>query len=326
MKTRSNFTMWSLAAICLMAAMLMGFGLYPGLSSRSKSGAALLKTESMSEAASSKFQELKGGEGRTRNSNRMTKEDAAAKAKAMAVRLIPLAAKSASGERPGPDDLAEIMAQLEDISHFNTHQMKILIGEISRSPDLDANGKAESCGFFLEMMARIDPVAALDLLSELQPLLKGQKIAVSVITLMETVADSQAPLAAEWLLQNTHLFENPMQLEAAKGRLLKGAAKDDPALAFTLMDQLKVTSPAQAMADIVRAAHTNEERLGLITAMRKKTGAMDDPAASEEFKSGMLSAMGAAMVRDSSTKTEAFIQSARLDEGEQAILLDARGK
>ncbi len=32
------------------------------------------------------------------------------------------------------------------------------------------------------------------------------------------------------------------------------------------------------------------------------------------------------MVRDPSTKTEEFIQSARLDEGERAILLDARGK
>ena len=323
MKTLRNPPLLALVAVAFIALVLVVFSLRrPGtIDSGSPGFKKSLRISNLSDQISGTKSSIR------RTSSKTAGAESAADAKGIAARLISLAAKSMSEGRPTEPDQSAMMEMMQAISRFNSAQFKLLVGEISESAELDDNTKAQTCGFVLTIMANTNPIGALDILGDMESIFKGNEEAgVSVVTMMEAIADVDPTLAADWLSQHPDICGEGIQLEIARSRILKGAARQDPALAFTLMDQMKVADTSQAMMGIVSSAVTNQERANLISAMRRKSGQMGDSDAATKFESELLAALGQTMSSDPSEKTEEFLKFTDLSDTQRKILLETANR
>lgn len=196
-------------------------------------------------------------------------------ARAFAKDLIAFAKKmkemEASGERPDMELQKEIMGLIGKLLDLDGAQLKVLIGEIRETPELEDQSRREILGFAIMMMAQDHPETALAMFTESSDLLDTQGMGPHVISMALTRLASEDPVAAmEWIRNNGEKHPE-LVTDRTKSGVLNGIALRDPALAVSFLDDLDMGEGSGSAAfALSRGAKTPEQRQALLEALRKR--------------------------------------------------------
>jgi hypothetical protein len=190
---------------------------------------------------------------------RMTKRvrpDRAAEAKLAASRLIQHhkqreAIRLAGGD---PEKNAETTAYAarEWMAALDAKQIRLVIEEILRDPDLDDKGRRKLIGQSVGFVVEKNPTAALALFSEFSDHLKDTGMGRQVVRAALGNLAKESPKAAFAWARN-HMKEFPVIINSARHSLISGAALLDPAHAFEIVREFKSErSDGFAEASILR--------------------------------------------------------------------------
>ena len=120
--------------------------------------------------------------------------------------------------------------------------------------------------------------------------------------------DPQAALA--WLRKNSDEHPDVITDDAKRGMLF-GTAIQDPALAFKLIGELGLKDTDPVLHNIVGAAHSPEEKLATLAALRLHLTSIANQADRDAVTTGALSVMANGFVQDGFTAAERWLAAAQ---------------
>lgn len=263
---------------------------------------------------------LKNGSSPQRMKNqREAAGDKEAHAKDYARRLAAFAnemkqAQSEGEENPGMQ--RRVMAIVDEMLQLDVAQLKIVIAELRTLPDVDPDMRRGIIGFAIMTMAEDQPKAALTLFTESSDLLGKEGPGGHVVSSALAKWAQDDPMGAmEWIKANAKDHPNLVN-EEAKGGLLSGAAKQDPRLAFQLIDELGLTNRHEAGAKIASSAKTPAERTAILAALRDHVKNAKDPDAAGETERATLRTFAQQLANDGFTASTPWLESAALTKQE----------
>ncbi len=257
---------------------------------------------------------------KTRRGSGGTAEEKAAHAKDFAAQLIAfgreMEAMQKEGKQPDQEMQKRIMDVVGGILELDANQLKILVDEVRNAPDMSAEMRSGMVGFAVMMLASDHPAAALNLLAESSDLLKESGMSRHVVSgALQSWAQTDPKAAIEWTRKNAKDHPEMVNDETKKG-ILAGAARLDPALAFTLVGELDLKDVGSLGSSIADAANTPEQRTAVMTALRDHLKTLD-----VKDRLGMLnstmSSLGAKAVQEGFSSSAAWLESANLSKEEQ---------
>ena len=188
-------------------------------------------------------------------------EDSHAKAKEFADRLATIAKElkeaQKTGARPGEDIQKRIMEIVDGVFSLTGKELKMLVAELKDRTDMDEQTKHEVLGFSLMALSQQHPETALAMLAESSDLLKGDPQRQFLLTTaLSRLATEQPSAALDWIKQNGDKYPD-LNIDQARQAVISGAAQKDFALAFQLMDELKLPVNTSNIQQIVQAPNKN---------------------------------------------------------------------
>ena len=247
--------------------------------------------------------------------------DKQAAVKAFATKLVAFAkemeATQKGGAQPDENMQKRIIEILDEMLSLDAAQLKLLVAEIRNASDLSDDMRTGILGFAVMMLANDHPAAALAIFTESSDLMKEGRASTHVIASALSRWAQDDPLAAlEWIRTNAKEHPDLVTDEAKRG-VLKGAAKQDPRLAFTLIDELNLGEGGgwNAAHAIGESATTPEQRKGVLLALReymKTTDGDERHAVCRET----VTALGQGAVREGYDHAVSWLESAALTEEE----------
>lgn len=215
-----------------------------------------------------------------------------------------------------------ISALVERIYQLDAAQIRILLDEFRRAPDLDDDGRRGVVGFAILTLAETHPEAAIGIYSEAHDLLKVEegRHGEDVLRKLLGTWAAKDPLAAlDWMKKNDSL--NPDLLDpGVYHALIAGAARRDPALAFELVAGLKGSDLLGTTLEIIKTARTPDaqrEMLALLRGLPARVG--DDPLMEKTYASA-FGALAKGMIEQGYAATQSWLSAAKLTPQECQLL------
>ncbi len=247
-------------------------------------------------------------------SSRGDAADKIAEAKSFARELIAFAREMKEIEKSGspPDERIQrrIMETLARFMDLSPTQIKTVIAELKDSPELDDKMRRDIVGFSIMMLANDQPQAALAIFTETSDMEGMAGMGGHVVSSSLGKWAEKDPFGAlEWIRENSEKHADLITGDA-KAAVIAGAAKQDPKLALSLMDEVDLEKPRQAAA-LVRGIQGAEERNALLAALRADKKHAD-------LLNSTLSALGGQLASEGFEASQAWLASAKLSESETA--------
>ncbi|MEO8617157.1 MAG: hypothetical protein ABI600_18610 [Luteolibacter sp.] len=236
-----------------------------------------------------------------------------------------------SGKHQSDDAMAfqkRILELMDKMAALDSEGIKILIAQIRATTDLKEDTRKGIIGFSIMTLATDHPQAALALFTESGDLLKdngmmGKQVISSALARW---AQDDPQSALEWVRKNSELHPDLVTDDAKQG-IIKGAAINDPKLAFKLIDELK--SPDEndsAVREIVRAAKTDEDRTATLAALRDHLGTISDKAKAEKFQSNTIKSLASNVAETGYDSAQKWLATAKLSPEELAAFAQGVGQ
>lgn len=235
--------------------------------------------------------------------------------KTFAAELVAFAKRMEEAERGdgGSDEELEkeMMEIMRRFLELNPAQLKELIAEFKVNTEIEDEMREEIIGFSIMMLATDSPEAALALYVESAETLDENGVGEEVVaSALGQWAESDPLAALAWIRENGEKHPE-MVTDDAKVSVISGAARQDIALAFRLMDELDLEHKNDAIEGIARAATTPEGRLELLGIVRGLANDRDGIAGRA------LSELGSQITKSGFDKTIAWLEQAELSDGER---------
>lgn len=254
------------------------------------------------------------------------RENREVSAKDTAAELIAFAKEMDALEKSGkhqPDDMIafqkRILEMMDKMAALDSEGVKTLIAQIRATTDLKDDTRTGIIGFSIMTLATDHPQAALALFTESGDLLKDSGMGKHVITSALARWAKDDPLAAlDWARKNSELHPDLVTDEAKRG-IIKGAAINDPKLAFKLIGELKISDEnGSAVREIIGAAKTDEDRTATLAALRDELGTMSDGTKATKLQSAALSGLATNLAESGYDSAQKWLATAKLNPGELA--------
>lgn len=250
-------------------------------------------------------------------------EDKIVEAKAFSRELIAFAkemkAVEMSGGPPDEDLQKRIMETLARFMDLSPSQIRTVIAEIKDSPELDDEMRRGIVGFSIMMLANDQPEAALEMYTETSDVEGMGGMGEHVLaTALGKWAEKDPFAALDWIRKNSKEradLAKDLVNERTKAAIIAGAAKQDPKLALSLIDEIGLEEPHQQAGALVRSVRGAEERDALIAALRA-----DDKRA--ELLKTTLTTLGGQLAGEGFDSSEAWLSSAGLSETETTAIAE----
>ncbi len=246
-------------------------------------------------------------------------------AKSFAKDLIAFVKDIKENHRNTPDDnlLGQISALLDRMHQLDAGQVRILLDELRKSPDIDDEGRRNVISFAIVSLADSHPETALVIVSEAQDLLAADDGHAKRDVMAKVLGSWAAkdPLAAlEWV-KNNGARHPEADTNESKRALIAGTAQKDPKLAFQLIADLDVKDQAGTAAQIVKTARTPDDQREMLACLRGFAGTAD---LGSELGAGNLltafQALGVRMAAQGYDATSAWLTTAKPSTGECELI------
>lgn len=252
-------------------------------------------------------------------SGRPVGPDKAAEAKKVAQELVDLLGEMKRVQEEGTllsDELTRrVMACISRFVELDPGQIRVVIGEIVASQELDDDMRRSLFGLAVTMLAEDQPEIALEIHLRTAELENMRGAADHAIPFSLGKWAERDPFAAlDWIRKHGDRFGDVA--EGAKSAILAGAAKQDPKLALSLIDDIGAKDPGWIAQALVASIEGAEERTALVAALRAEKG-KGVPVEKT------LGALGGKLSGDGFDASQAWISSMDFDESEVAAI--ARG-
>lgn len=308
-----------LAALILVAASFFGWQGHSRLSTAREENVRLA-TEAAELGVDTSNLATDGSKATIAKLRRDKQADKEAVAKDYAAKLIAFAHEMEDMQKQGqqPDEAMQkrIMDLIGGLLDLDGSQLKLLVVELREAPGLSADTRSGMIGFTVMMLANDHPATALNLLAESSDILKESGMSRHVVaSALQKWAQSDPKAAIEWTRKNAKDHPEMVTDETKKG-ILAGAAKIDPALAFTLMSELDLKDANSLGNSIAESASTPEQRTAVMAALRNHLKTLDDKERLATLNNTMSSLSGKA-AQDGFTAGAAWVESAKLSEEER---------
>ncbi|MCX6878475.1 MAG: hypothetical protein NTW21_32370 [Verrucomicrobia bacterium] len=261
--------------------------------------------------------------GKPLHSARRERDQHAPDAKLVAAEFIAFAKEMAAAEKSGasqPDAAMQqrMMDMMERLLALDVAQLKILIAEVRADTGLDDEIRQGLLGFSIRALATDHPQAALALFTGASDLFKEGGTGGHVISSALTRWAKDDPMAAlKWVRENAEQHPD-LVTENVKRGLLSGAATQDPHLAFRLISELGCKDANNAIAGIVEAARTPEQRSVTLAALRGYLATLTDEAARNEAATWAATALANGVAREGFEAASKWLAAAALTPAELA--------
>ncbi|MGB6219620.1 hypothetical protein [Haloferula sp.] len=242
--------------------------------------------------------------------------DREAETMAFAAEIIAFAKKMKEREKNGGENdeefQKEVMQVMKRFLDLDAKQLKDLVAELKGSTEIDEEMRQGIVGFSIMMLANESPEAALALYTESSELLGMDGMGKHVVSSSLSRLAERDPFAAmDWIRENGE--KNPdLVTDDTKAAVIAGAARQDPAMAIQLMEELKMEHSGSAANGIARAASTSEERLRLLESLR---GLADG----KDLKQEVLRSLGQQVTQDGYEASVEWLNEANLSDKELKV-------
>lgn len=234
------------------------------------------------------------------------------KAREFSKRLTAFAVEMEAAQKGGKDDdtlRPRIFAMISEMLSLDASQLKVVVAELRNNRGVSEEIRNGIIGFAIMTMAETQPENALALITESSDMTKGGGHVVTEALNRWAVKDPVAALG--WIRENSAKYPELIGDRAKQG-VLSGAAKQDPKLAFQMIQELGFKDSRLASEAITRAANTPEAQLAVLSALREHVNTMTDAAVGKSFSDTTLQQLASSVVRDGYTSATAWLEKAKL--------------
>jgi hypothetical protein len=205
---------------------------------------------------------------------------------------------------------------LDSLSAWNATELKTLLAEIRRNPDLKQQTRwmlASSCA---TVLANDHPQAALGIFTNSPELFAEYGMSL-VCTALATWAKSDLIAAIDWLKENPQPFS-----DYAKSGIISAVAEQDPQHAFRLIGQLGLKDKNQTAWQIVSSAKTFEQKSATLAGLREYLPTIQDGDSLDHYGQSYFSLLAADMHREGIEAITGWISESKLTPQEMDPFLD----
>jgi hypothetical protein len=201
------------------------------------------------------------------------REDKDAVARQVSGELIALAREmedlETRGESPDDEMQKNIMKLIGRMMSLDAAQLKILIAEVRAAGNLKDKSRQGLLVFSIMTLASDHPQTALAIFTESSDLLESDGMGKHVVSgALANWAKDDPAAALAWVRANGGKFPDLVDEDAKRG-LVRGAALNDPRLAFQWIGELGLDDQSQAIDDILSAAGTGKRRMEALNVFRE---------------------------------------------------------
>lgn len=223
---------------------------------------------------------------------------------------------------------SRILTLEENLLNLDSHQLRIVGADILSNPDLDDGMRGHTLNFWIMMLSHQRPAEALAILGTSSGMFgdKGNNgmSAAAFATCLTVMADRDPMATLEWMRENAASYPEIIT-DDVKRDILAGAARQNPQLAFQLLDELGFSDPgllAGALEGIIRSASSPQEFHAMLAAVRNHAGTIRDAYVAEQFRRLALSTMGTQIAADGIPGVETWLAASDLTAADQQSLVD----
>jgi len=189
-------------------------------------------------------------------------------------------------------------------------QMKILIAAVRASQDLSKETRQRLVDVSVLALANDHPQAVLALVTGSDFAKDDPSGGYVVSSSLARWAKDDPQAALAWLRKNSDEHPDVITDDAKRGMLF-GTAIQDPALAFKLIGELGLKDTDPVLHNIVGAAHSPEEKLATLAALRLHLTSIANQADRDAVTTGALSVMANGFFPDGFTAAERWLAAAQ---------------
>ncbi|MGJ8644273.1 MAG: hypothetical protein ACSHX9_12765 [Luteolibacter sp.] len=201
------------------------------------------------------------------------RDDTEREAKDVAKEMIAFALEMEAMMKNGGEEDAEMQKRVADFMDnmfsLSASQLKIVIEEFRNSTELNGEMREGIIMFAIMTLAENHPATALTILTEAGDLADNEMISEHVLaSSLASWAEKDPNAAMEWVRENGDKYPDLVS-DDVKANLVKGAGENNMALAFSLIAELDMDDPQDALRELASVSKTAAERTEFVNLLRE---------------------------------------------------------
>lgn len=223
-----------------------------------------------------------------------------------------LKAMIALGLAPQDETLIKRSSEMtERLNSLNAAELNALIEALLAEKDITAEAQSGPVRHLIGLVKKSHPQAALELLILHPEMIKSSNVPD---TLTRWATDDS--LAAwDWVRQ--HAVTHPeLVTDEAKRSLIRGAAAQNPKLAFEMIRELDPDWKLGAIYGLMRAAKTDEQRTETLIALRVHLATLPDPSKAADMKNSAFGVIASGATENGYDAAQKWLATANLSRDE----------
>ena len=235
--------------------------------------------------------DLEGGAAFSTIHHRRERENTGKDVHRLSSQVIALTLEMNEAEKAGDDGnlklREEIMSVMESLADLGSGELKIFINDMRVAGELEENMRRGILSFSIALLADHDPRGALAILTESEDFQVDRSTTGIIATALSRWAESDPMSALDWVKKNPDKFAESSSTDINKA-IIKGAATQNPALAFTLLAEMDPDMKSGIAGQIAEVARTNQDRTVLLEALRHQLSTMGDSVEASRLRDSVL--------------------------------------
>lgn len=209
---------------------------------------------------------------------------------------------------------------LDNLSAWDTTELKALLAEIRIHPDLNEQTRSFLSSSCSTVLANDHPQAALGMITSSRELFTEGDHMSLVCTALATLARSDLTAAIDWLKKNPQPFS-----EYAESGIISAVAEQDPQHAFRLIGQLDLKRRHEAVWQIMSSAKTFDQKSATLAGLREYLPTIQNGDSLDHYGESYLSLLAADMHREDIEAITRWISESKLTPKELEPFLGGLG-
>lgn len=246
--------------------------------------------------------------------------------KKLAAELFTFAKEMVAAKREGASEALQpkMVSVMCRILALGPPQLKIVIGEILTSSELDELLREDMLETMFTQLGKKTPEEALALLMRTREKFTNEvRQRRFVFATLESWSRKNPLAAMEWARSNSSILPGIIN-DDAKRRITSSAAVSDPRRAFRFVNELKIEDGAKAAAEILESAAANPDpkvRTTTLQAFRAYLAGNQDSSDLDRTLAEAMPKLAAAVAKEGFASCTAWIADSKLDEKELASFI-----